>query len=305
MKDVIAVLSMGGDNYAVDRDILPYIFTDLDDLAIENKKPMIIWGASVGPFEKFPKYEKYMINHLRKIDGIFARESLTIDYLAGKGVVKNVYRVADPAFLLKPSQPVLYRDMKIEDGAIGINLSPLMAQYVTNNALNEWVRLAAKIVLEVSRKTKRHIYLIPHVVSPHSSDSVFLKNIVSLAARRDVTLVSDTLNAAELKWVISKLEVFAGSRTHSNIASFSSFVPTLSFTYSFKGEGISKDIFGSSKYCLNIKSVTPENVSDKMLQMLHDAGSIRGYLKATIPRFFCLAMDAGKYLKEIIEKRRQ
>ena len=63
------------------------------------KKPIIIWGASVGPFSKFPKYEQYMKNHLNKINGIFAREAETMDYLFKIGVFKNVRRVADPAFL--------------------------------------------------------------------------------------------------------------------------------------------------------------------------------------------------------------
>ena len=75
-----AVLSVGGDNYSLDYGI-PAAFTALDDLIIENKKPIILWGASVGPFSVRPEYERFMGMHLNKVSGIFARESLTIDYL--------------------------------------------------------------------------------------------------------------------------------------------------------------------------------------------------------------------------------
>jgi len=104
IKEADIVLSIGGDNYSLDYGI-PRIFTGLDNLVLSNKKPMVIWGASVGPFSKIPEYEKYMIEHLKRINGIFARETATVKYLADKGVTENVFRVADPAFLMEAKEP--------------------------------------------------------------------------------------------------------------------------------------------------------------------------------------------------------
>lgn len=77
LPDSKAVLAVGGDNYSLDYGSTAKTCTDLDDLVVDNGKPLIIWCASVGPFSKKPDYEKYMINHLRKVY-IFARESETI-----------------------------------------------------------------------------------------------------------------------------------------------------------------------------------------------------------------------------------
>ena len=74
LDEARAVLSVGGDNYSLDYGV-PRLFTDLDDIVLNNNKPLIIWGASVGPFDKRPDYEKFMRDHLKKVTGIFVRES--------------------------------------------------------------------------------------------------------------------------------------------------------------------------------------------------------------------------------------
>ena len=104
LKDVEAILSIGGDNYSLDYGI-PKLFTDLDDIALENGINLAIWGASIGPFDKNPEYEKYIINHFSEVTSIFARESATIKYLDKKGITDNVYSIADPAFLMDSIKP--------------------------------------------------------------------------------------------------------------------------------------------------------------------------------------------------------
>lgn len=305
LKDSMAVLSIGGDSYSLDYG-MPAHFTALDDLVLSKKKPLIIWGASVGPFSKLPEYERYMVNHLKNVDGIFARESESVEYLERNGVIDNVYRVADPAFLLNSAEPVKEKfSMKIQKDAIGINLSPLMAKYVTNGNLAKWVEHAADIIRKVSDNFVRPIYLIPHVTSQHTNDHEFMGNVLSLLGKtkEEIVLLPSNLNAAETKWVISQLTVFAGARTHSTIASLSSCVPTLSFVYSIKAEGINKDIFGDTRYCIMPDNLMSKLVIDKFNEIIQDSERIRNQINLSLPRVKAMAMNAGKYLKEILESK--
>ncbi len=66
LEDAAAVLSVGGDNYSLDYGV-PKLFTGLDDIVLEKRKPLAIWGASVGPFDTMPDYERYMSRHLREV----------------------------------------------------------------------------------------------------------------------------------------------------------------------------------------------------------------------------------------------
>jgi colanic acid/amylovoran biosynthesis protein len=131
IPDARGVLSIGGDNYSLDYHSLE-MFIDLDDLIESKRKKLIIWGASVGPFSRSPKVERFMEGHLKKQTAIMARETKTIDYLKNIHIEKNVYKVIDPAFAMTPLKPqgeISYGDLT---RTIGVNFSPLMARFINH-----------------------------------------------------------------------------------------------------------------------------------------------------------------------------
>jgi polysaccharide pyruvyl transferase WcaK-like protein len=302
LKESEAVLSLGGDNYSLDYG-KPTIFTDLDNLVLSRRKPMIIWGASVGPFSKLPSYEEYMKEHFKKITGIFARESLTVDYLANIGITKNVYRVADPAFLVDAVEPPEDKfNKKIPDGAIGINLSYLMANYAMAGDLNKWTNYCVKIVEKVIEETRRPIYLIPHVAGLGPSDHYFCQKVLSLinVKQGEIVLIPDNLNFQETKWIINKMFVFLGSRTHSMISALSAGVPAVSLVYSMKGKGINRDFYGNDNFCIEKDKMSPEVIAQKINELIKNQPALKKQIVSVLPKVRELAFDAGKYLKDII-----
>lgn len=294
LREAQAVLSVGGDNYSLDYG-KPWLFTMLDELVLIYKRPIIIWGASIGPFDALPGYEKYMIGHLKKITRIFVRETTSYEYLVSKGVKENVVLTADPAFLLEPVPPRVA--LFIEDGALGINLSPLMAKYLTDGNYSQWVKLAAKIIRQIFLATKRKIYLLPHVTSPHTDDHAFLKDVFSLLDKAEVTLIGNQYNAAETKWIISKFAAFVGARTHSTIAAFSTYVPTLSLAYSIKARGINRDVFGDEDFCILKDDCQPFLIAEKVEHLLSKRMFIHEKLKNVVPMLQRRALFAGEKLK--------
>jgi polysaccharide pyruvyl transferase WcaK-like protein len=301
IDEASAVISVGGDNYSLDYGI-PTRFTSLDDLVLAHKKPIAIWGASVGPFNAIPDYERYMSDHLKKITMIFARESATVGYLKSIGVSENVHPVADPAFLMDPVKPK--EEIPIEEGSIGLNLSPLMAKYVTGGDVEQWTALTAAIIDEVARGTERQVYLIPHVTNPDSNDYIFMKSALSRIPgnNENITLISSQYTAAETKWIIDRMALFAGARTHATIASLSSCVPTLSFAYSVKAQGINRDVFGHTDYCLDPKDLDSKRITARIKSMLNQDAAIRTILHQRIPNIQKSARNSGKILKHLIEE---
>ncbi|MFA6433611.1 MAG: polysaccharide pyruvyl transferase family protein [Elusimicrobiales bacterium] len=293
-----AVLSVGGDNYSLEYG-LPGIFTGLDDVTLAEKKPLIIWGASIGPFNKRPEYEKYMAAHLRKVTAIFARETATLGYLDSIGVKDNIYYAADPAFLMEPQKPV--DGFSPLAGAVGINLSPLMARFVSGGNLAAWVKLAAEMVQTTAGLINRKIYLIPHVTVPHDDDHSFLSAVKKLLPSPEIELLDAGYNAAELKYIVSKLAAVAGSRTHFTIAAFSTATPVLSLAYSMKARGLNKDIFGHSDFCLEPDKLSPGLFADKIKILLEQGPVIRMVLAEKAPALSCSAASAGSRLRELLK----
>jgi polysaccharide pyruvyl transferase WcaK-like protein len=306
-----AVLALGGDNYSLDYTSGPLwltkgpvVCTELDDLAVSNKKPLVIWGASVGPFSKSPYFERYMARHLRKVH-IFARESATVEYLAGLGLKDNVHHVADPAFVMAPEQPT--ESLDIPNESIGLNLSPLMARFVTDGNIEQWMDVSADIINRLVERASRPVYLIPHVVGGlYNDDHKFFSGVLKRKIDRHdlVTLIAPTFNAARTKWIIGRMAVFAGARTHSTIAALSSNVPTVSFSYSIKARGISRDVYGHTDYCIAPGQLTPEIVADKIEQLLQQRTEVRGLLEKRIAEVKQLAMNSGQLLRDLLDQQR-
>ena len=104
--------------------------------------------------------------------------------------------------------------------------------------------------------------------------------------------------ASEYKGLISNCFVFIGARTHSTIASRSSYVPTVAIAYSVKAYGILKDIFGEvgNDLIVDVKSITLQN----LIRAFEKALEVK-VPKNQIEIQICRAMNNFKLLKELLE----
>lgn len=105
------IFSIGGDIYTLYPDgtydaSLPLFLEKCQARGIKY----VLWGASVGKFEKNSKALAFFKKHLRKIDLIVAREWVTVDYLNSLGIVQNVVFAPDPAYFVEC--PFLDKDKK-------------------------------------------------------------------------------------------------------------------------------------------------------------------------------------------------
>lgn len=309
LKNAAVALEVGGDNYSLDYG-RPESFMAMDRFLLAQKVPVILWGASVGPFDADPEFAPRMFDHLRTLTAIFVRETASLEYLRANGVLENVHLMADPAFVMPPVEPPAVKSgFAVPEGTIGINLSPLVARYRgPQNApfnLKEWLAFCAELVKSAAI-LKRPILLIPHVKSddPDYDDFSFLQTLCELVAKDvsvPVNVITREMDAAELKWIIARCAIFAGARTHATIAALSSHVPTLSIGYSLKARGINKDIFGNLDYCIPVSELNGANFNERLQTLLNNQAEIRTLLASRIPKLQALAFGAGPSLRKILE----
>jgi len=222
----------------------------MDRLAMNLRKPVVLWGASVGPFEKVPDFIPAIRKHLADISLIALRESVSDAYVRETLGLNNVIRMADPAFTLAP-EPVsttAFWPAEQGHGVLGLNVSPVIERYRRGHP-----DLRTEIVQFIRAVVQNHdmaVLLVPHVV-PLNGDSKnndadymrpVLDSLSDLGSR--VRMMDSALNAAQIKQVISQCRFFIGARTHATIAALSSIVPTVSIAYSMKAKGINQDLFG-------------------------------------------------------------
>jgi len=304
MRDAAAVLQAGGDNYSLDYGE-PWRYLALDAFILRQQKPLVLWGASVGPFTSKPEFERTISDHLRRVTRIFARESLSVSYLQSIGVSDNVHLVADPAFMLPPRQPtgVLPDVLAHEGRAIAINLSPLVANYGAGG-LEAWRKTSVEAVSGLVRRFGADMLFVAHVFQPPWNDDYqFLADVaagVKHATGTEIPLLRPELSAAEIKWCLARCRALIGARTHATIASLSSGRPTLSIAYSMKARGINIDTLGTTDYCLPVDRVTPETLTATVERMLDREADVCDLLRDSLPIIKGRSLGAGRLLADAL-----
>ncbi len=300
-----AVLSIGGDNYSLDYDLASlFFFVGIAECALKQGKPVILWGASVGPFTAMPAVEQQMMAHLKRLSLITVREKHTQRYLEKLGVRDNVQLVTDSAFAMTP-QPVDTEPFWPENqqGILGLNISPLIEK--VRAAAGEpgvLVPETAAFIRRVVAETGMGVLLIPHVApldgATTNNDEHYLAEVASAVADLGgkVRQVPSGMNATQLKFIISKCRYFMGARTHATIAAMSTAVPCTSIAYSIKARGINQDLFGHENYVLPTKDVSASTLWSHFQLLKQDEAAIKQLSEQKLPRWRSEPRKAAAWL---------
>jgi colanic acid/amylovoran biosynthesis protein len=310
LDGVTAAFSIGGDGYAID-----YGHLIIDRLLIMDNYtrslgiPVIIWGASIGPFDQEPEFERQMAQHLAKVDLVVVREPVSLNYLQSLGVTSNVCLAPDPAFVLDPVPCILPENIEqiLENPCLGVNLSPLLAKQATNGDMACWKTLAVAILKQLLTDTELPLLLIPHVTSNENNtrmdDYLFLQSVfetLPLTQKKRTAILPRNLNSENLKWVIGRTTAFIGARTHSTIAALSSCVPCLSLAYSRKAWGINELVFGHQDWVLSSVDVMPAQIGERTAKLVRDREQIQAHLNRVIPGMIDDAYRVGGQVRAVI-----
>jgi polysaccharide pyruvyl transferase WcaK-like protein len=140
----------------------------------------------------------------------------------------------------------------------------------------------------------------------YRDDYLFQSKVAQLLDEPEgVLTLGPDLNAAQTKWVISRLRIFAGARTHSTLAAISSCVPTICISYSMKARGIAQDVYGDLDWLIPGQDLAkdPTILRDRFASLLSRETEIRSDLKQITPELRVRARAAAERMGDIIANR--
>jgi len=308
LQEIDAVISIGGDNYSLNYSF-PGLLIGENELAMRSGKPVILWAASVGPFEAQADFIPLIKKHLSKMSLITVRETISLEYLNNLEI-KNVVLVTDPAFLLEEQETDTkdFWPKGSRNGVVGLNLSPLIANYRPISETKEAMpREVANFMRKIVEEKGYSVILIPHVVPLNgdckNNDEYYMRSkILSLTGDLDgrVGIVPNDIDACRLKYIIGKCDYFIGARTHSTIAALSSCVPTISIAYSIKAKGLNKDLFGHMDYVLDTPDISEKSLIQYFEKLVDDKDEVKATLMEKIPIWKENAKKSVELLAEIL-----
>lgn len=236
--DTIAAIN-GGDGFA---DIYgDCIFENrLHDikLAIKFRIPLIILPQTIGPFKK-DKNRKTAMHILTYAKKIYVRDNKYQNELIEAGLDFELTK--DLSYYMKPQS----WDINVVPNSIGLNISGLAYDNCfpgLEGQFNAYPELINSIIQEFQRLGKT-IYLIPHsynFFNPelYNDDMVACRAAYKvLKNKENVILLDNNLISPQVKYVISQLAFFIGTRMHANFAAIYSNVPLFGLAYSYKFQG--------------------------------------------------------------------
>lgn len=306
-----ALLLIGGDNLTLDYGIESLIWhIRFAQHAQRIGKKMMVWGASIGPFTSEPVIEKFVANFLKLADFVTVRETISQQYLDDIGVNHNVSLAADGAFVMTP-EPVNTMNFwpkKVEHEVLGFNISPLIQKFRPAGEPHQVLQLeVAEFLKETVKNTTLSILLIPHVDpldgTSENSDSHYMREILNVTGDLDgrISLAPSTLNAAQLKYVLSQCTYFIGARTHATIGALSCLVPTVSIAYSIKAKGLNRDLFRNENLVLETPSVNKVTLHQYLKKLIENKSNISTLLVSRIPEWRVRARLSAQYLRKAVE----
>ena len=289
------VMHIGGDNLIPTTNVA---WSYLRELAFAKQlgAKTVVWACSISPCPESEK--RRFAAALRTIDLIGVRESATLNYLRDVGVVKNVVRVADPAFLLAAETSEFSLALPNSTQYVGLGVSALLAK-----KYDGYLKANIGFARWLLANGQSGLLLVPHVIGSKdkTNDLASCRAVYeALDNTPRVSLLEVNMSAAQMKGVISRCQYFIGARTHSTIASLSSFVPTISIGYSVKATGLNRDLLGTEEFLLDVESLSASRLIEVFKELRGKSASIRAKLQQTVQQSRELAKRNAATVAELL-----
>ena len=299
----IIISSPGGYLYSFSKggDFIIIILSTL--LAIFLNKPLFLFPQSFGPlsFWREKVLLKWLIN---KADLVMIREINSLNYLKSIKVrQKNMYLLPDLGFAYAGKISTQRADYLINQNN-PLEASPLLGITVMN-----WGKQNKRFDIQTQYETALKdaikffidtydgkVIFFPQCSGPSEGedDRILASKIAKELQeyKNNITVVSEMLTPEASKTIYGQMDIFLGTRMHSNIFALSEGVPSLIISYLHKSDGIAKSI-GMEDWVINISEITSELIITKITQLWEKREKIREELNIRIPQVLDSVTETG------------
>jgi len=235
---VVAAINGGDGLTDIYGDYMLYARLRETILAADFHIPYIILPQTIGPFQKKENMEN-IIKVLRGAEKVFVRDH-NFDSELNKNKIPYE-NTNDLSFYMKP----IPFSIEIKHPAVGVNLSGLAYSNKFGNLDGQFnsYPLLIESLIKNFRQKGINVYLIPHSYNIHNpeennDDMLSTREFYDkLNDKTGVYFIDMDLISPQIKYVISQMDYFVGTRMHANFAAIFTNTPVFGLAYSYKFEG--------------------------------------------------------------------
>lgn len=240
-------------------------------LAMTTKTPLLILPQTIGPFRELEN-KRIASKILKYAKQVYVRDNCYVNELEQLGV--DYKQVNDLSYYMKPEPWAIDIDTR---NAIGLNVSGLAFDnkfFSLAGNFDLYPKLINSIIRLFQQKGKT-VYLISHSYcynNPEENNDdleAARKVFNNLKDKSNVVLIDRDLISPQVKYLISKMSFFVGTRMHANFAAIFSKVPVFGLAYSSKFKGAFENN-GIYNRVFDIKNIKDEDI-DSVLSVIDRA----------------------------------
>lgn len=286
-------------------------------LALDNGLPLILLPQTLGPFRDSGNRNE-AVRILSAARAVWTRDVASLVFL--KEALGSRYDPArhrlglDMAVALPKMRPEQLLPAPLHEWLsvtrdfplAGLNVSGLLScrpevardQFGLAARHDDQVEAAARSILD--HDTEMRLLLVSHVHRHHSDPESDLSAATALKAKLAISypdrvqVLPGAMNAMELKWVMARLDWFAGARMHATIGAFSAGTPTLGLGYSDKAAGVFTQC-GIGNHVADLRTLDAAAIGQAVTTSLAQRVALKSELDALLPHLSARAeaqMDA-------------
>jgi colanic acid/amylovoran biosynthesis protein len=142
--------------------------------------------------------------------------------------------------------------------------------------------------------------LFPHVCGPSAAedDRPPSRRIADQLRREGLPVVALAAEAtpAQLQTAYGQMDLFLGTRLHSNIFALTAGTPVLAIAYQYKTHGVMR-MLGLEDWVIDIQQATPEGVTTALEKLWQERAALRAQLQQTLPEIQRQARQAAAWIR--------
>ena len=295
-SDVVVDVS-GGDSFT---DMYPdnriHNIAGSKEFVLDQGRPLLLLPQTYGPFDESLDRASRIV---RRSAACFARDERSFENLKsmlGTDFDPDRHRCGvDMAFGLAVRDPEDKLDSDIRSwiddpssSTIGLNLSGLIGNTPGIDKERygfraDYRQTLVRFLSNILTETETRVLLIPHVMSPSGTSesdlqmSEWLQEEFSGRFEGRIKISPTDLDQCEVKWVISNMDWFCGTRMHATIAALSTNVPTATIAYSDKAIGVFETC-GQGGEVFDPRSLEVDPIVEGLMDSYRRRNEIRGGL---------------------------
>lgn len=270
-------------------------------------KPLYLFPQSIGPFHRVrdQKLVKWILNRARLV---MVREPISFKEIQKIGVISSHCRlVPDLAFtfqgeLVKETKAWLRTfsiDTEQDQPLLGLTVINWGAQTGQSEMQKHYENALFTVTNYFLETTNGKVIFFPQVCSSTlvNDDRIPTRRVVErIRENRSRVVFIERLTTPELlRTAYGLMDVFIGTRMHSNIFALSGGVPVVAIAYRYKTLGIMQ-MMGLENWVIDIEQINGEMLVAKLTSLWQERYIIRKHIQARVAELAQEAEQAGAYI---------